>query len=118
MTSPVRVVVEAGSTKNPFTGFLITLTVVGPLTTPDAAPSVVSPCPLPVTTPAGSTVAIAGLSDAHEIATSVLGSPLKIRAEAINRSVPPTTNGAGTGSIRIVLIGAGLTITFVNWVFP
>ena len=73
---------------------------------------------VPATTPAASTLATDGLSEAQEIVAPVRASPLAARAMAFNFSVPPTTIAVVTESIATVFTGAGLTITFKKPGFP
>ena len=63
--------------------FFTTLTMIVPLAGPDAARKDALPGAMPVTTPAASTVAIAGLSEAQK-STTVRGSPLAARAVALS----------------------------------
>src|SRR6266850_3242277 len=78
---------------------------------PDVALKVALPGAIPVTTPAASTTAVAGLSEAQEIATSLRGVPVKVRAVAFSFVAPPTTTGELKGSRSIVFTAAGLTTT-------
>src|SRR6266487_4268232 len=75
-TSPVSAVVEAGSIFRPRRLLLTTVTVVMPVPAPAIAFITAFPGPMPVTTPAASTVATEGLSDVQLIGTPVRGSPL------------------------------------------
>src|SRR5204863_5049763 len=88
------------------------------LALPDVHLKVALPGAIPVTTPAVSTAAIAGLSEAQAIATSLRGVPVKVRAVALSFVAPPTTTGELNGSRSIVVTAAGLTTTLAKPGFP
>src|SRR5262245_14608731 len=108
-TSPVRAVVVRGSTSSEATGFLITVTGTSAFAPPDCTRIRARPGATPLTSPAGSTVAIAGADDVQANVTSSRGIPTLDRAVAFTATPAPTTSDCAGATTSILATDSGLT---------
>src|ERR1700735_345185 len=88
--------------------------MTSPLAGPLLATSVALPGATPVTTPASSTFAIAGVFEVQRIVASVRGSPFSERAVAVSTFDPPTTIACATGATSSFAGGGTSTVTSPN----